>query len=105
MNNNEVAGATHNYTFPLLAQCKQAMVQRYNHLNSTGLTPEELLERPVLTAKPAVDTKLQSGKLISFCRGSLKNITKIPNSELNQNQEKRNGAGVVILRNTYTEIK
>ena len=96
---NDVAGATHDYSFPLFPFGSKVLCARKAWLKER-FTDEQIAKMPVASAKSDPMTKLLPSQLTEACRNVLRHCG-VGYAALAKHQDLQSGAGIHLLHETY----
>lgn len=94
------AGATHNYSFPIVGFSVEILRARKSWLLSQGFSVEEIADMRVASSEKNPSIPLEPKDLTFTCRKVLRHF-KVDYATLTGLQEYRSGAGITLLLRTY----
>ena len=97
---DEIAGATHDYSFPLAGFGAEVLQRRRAWLQEQGFSDAKISKMCVVSAEKDPKVKLEAKVLTEACRNVLKNAG-VGYAVLAGLKEYQKGAGITLLQQTY----
>lgn len=96
----EIAGATHDYSFPIVGFAVRILLKRKSWLIEQGFSEREILSLHVASSEQNPSIPLEPKALTAACRNLLHNAG-VGYAELAGLQSYRQGAGITLLHKTF----